>query len=341
MLQVRVWPLLGLSLISPLFGQLAMSDPVINSMARAPVYLCQFGATVSAYSLKERADGHWLGLGPLEGWNVMAAEGGLVASHSDQLPVIGEGTDSLVQGGQVVQGQCEEARGAMPEPVESDETLLNGTSMTDISVAGILSIFNPGAWDAEKATALVDSLYLDDAAKQSLKAELQTAGRDPIRIARPSRQIERAIGLTAAATAALRGKLQDTRVELAAMTSAFEEQRQRAEKTARLLTAARAKATAVEKATNQKSAQLATAQSRFKEKDAELARLAHTNAALREQFADLQEQLGVVQGALDAAIDQQQDTNQEVVSLIKQLDETRARLARANKKTEDLRAGSN
>ena len=62
-------------------------------------------------------------------------------------------------------------------------------------------------------------------------------------------------------------------------------------------------------------------------------------AALRQHFAGQQEHLSVLQAALDAAINQQQDTNLEVVALIKELDETRARLARANKRIEELRGG--
>ena len=96
-------------------GQAAWGDPVSDGLTQAPVYLCQFGTAVSAYSFRQHADGHWEGLGPLEGWNVIAQEDGLVARNSDQLLVIGEGPDSLVQGGQVVQGECADARDALPQ----------------------------------------------------------------------------------------------------------------------------------------------------------------------------------------------------------------------------------
>lgn len=364
MIRARIWPLVGLFTVSPAFCQAAWSDPVSDGLTPDSVFLCQFGTTVSAYNFRQEADGHWEGLGPLAGWNVMTEQNGLVARNADQLLVIGEGIDSLVQGDQVVQGQCAEAKGALPQlfgseypgtvagPSELDpllpglsiaqqEALLAGTypEMSDIWVAGILSIFNPGAWDAESAIALVDALSLDDALKMSLKAELKAAGSDPIRIARLSGQIQRLIGLTAAATDAVRAKLQESRRDLAAMTRAFDAQRQRAEETSRLLAAAKAKASAAEKANSLITALFETAQRALREKDAALSRSAHDIAALRKQITAQQADLGALQTALDATIDQQQDTNLEVAALIQELEETRARLARANKRIEELRSG--
>ena len=368
MVRARFWPFVGLFMVSPAFWQAAWSDTVSDSLTPDSVYLCHFGSTVSAYNFTQEADGHWEGMGSLEGWNIISQDTGLVARNADQLLIIGEGMDSLVQGDQVVQGQCAEANDALPQLFESDgagivtspstgpsdgDPLLPGLSiaqdeallaqnfpeMSDIWVAGILSIINPGAWDAEKATALVEALALDDAVKMSLMAELRAVGRDPIRIARISRQIQRVIGLTAAATEEVRADLQRTRRDLAVVTRAFEEQRQRAEEVSRLLATAKAKATAAEKANSQTTARLETAQRALREKDAALGRSAHDVAVLSKQLATQRADLATLQGALNAAIDQQQDTNLEVVALIQELEETRARLARANKRIEELRGG--
>lgn len=365
MLQARVWPLLGISLMTSVFGQAAWSDPLSDGLTQAPVYLCQFGTTVSLYSFRQEADGHLEGLGPLEGWNVMVQEDGLVARNSDQLLVIGEGPDSLVQGGEVVQGECADAQSALPqlfgndaagggsgilgggEPdafatdlsIREQEALLAGSlpANSDLWVAGILSIFNSGAWDADKVAAIVDALSLERSLKMSLKAELKAAGRDPARVASLARQIQRVIVLQAVATAEVRTKLQDSRLELAVVTRALEVQRQRAEESSRLLAAAKAKASAAERANNQTAALLKAAQRALREKDAALGRSAQDMAALRQQSSGLHEHLRVLQAALDAAMAEQQGTNLEVAALIQQLTETRARLARAEKKIEELR----
>jgi hypothetical protein len=358
MVQTRIWPLLGLSLMMPAVPQAAWSDPVGEGSVGVSAYLCQFGNTVNAYNFMQDAEGQWLGLGPLEGWSVVAQADGLVAQNSDQLLVIGDGPDSLVQGGQVVQGECADARNALPQlfgedaaggaldgdPGEwsvweqTDPLAENNPELSEQWVAGILAIFSAGAWDEGKVAALVDALSLERSLKLRLKAELKAAGRDPVRVAGIARQIQRFILLEAAATADLRAKLQETRRELAAVTDALHEQRKRAEDTSKQLAAAKAKASAAERANTQTTARLEAAQRALREKDAELARAARDMAALRQQFAGLQAHQRETQAALDAALAEQQGTNLEVAALIQQLTETRARLARANKKIEELQA---
>lgn len=353
MLQVRAWPLLGLSVMTPAYGQATWNDPVGGGLTPAPLYLCQFGTTVSAYNFRQEADGRWVGLGPLEGWDVMVQADGLVARNADQLLVIGEGPDSLVQGDQVATGECADAQGAMPQLFgdrsgfgadtstemtlrEQAELLAGNPEISADWAAGILSIFDSGAWDERAVTALVDALALERSLKLRLKEELRAAGRDPVRVANVARQIQRFVVQEAAATADLRAKLQDTRRELATVTDKLQVQRTRAENATRQLAAEKAKANAAERANAQTTVRLQATQKALAEKNAELARSVRDQAGLRQQLAGMHAQQRQLQAELDAALAEQRGTNLEVTALIQQLTETRIRLARANRRIDEL-----
>lgn len=408
MLQARIWPAVGLSILAPLSVQPAWSDPVSDGLARLPVYLCQLGGTAHAFAFSQTPDGAWQGLGQLQGWRVMVQAGGLVARNADDVLIIADGAASLVRQGQLVQGQCTEDGGDLSQPIGGEGLAPRGeagvaeagrpgdpaadltvrdegaaaggakadSTMSDPWLDGVLSLLDPAAWDPAKVAALVDALTLDDPAKLGLKAELRAAGRDPARTAVLARQIQRAFGLELAAAAEMRARLQDARRDLAAMTRAFEDERLRAEETARLLADANARANAAERANNQTAALLGAAEralrdknadlarwtrdaaalrqqvaglqqhlgaleAALRQKDAELARTARDAAALRQQVAALQEQQRLLQAALDAAMAEQQTAAIEIATLNQQLVETRARLARANKKIDELRGVRN
>lgn len=369
MLQVRIWPWVGLSIMTQGLLQPAWSDPVSDGLTEASVYICQFADTLQAYAFKKSAAGQLEGLGPLQGWSAVVQEGGLVARNSDQVLIIGEGPDSLVQNGQLVQGQCTDAVGNLAQLFDNDslgaapgdtEAEPSNDVPTDLALtekdafapgiqlaisddllAGMLAILNPQAWDTAKVAAIVDILYLDQASKMGLKAALRTAGNDPARISAIARQIQRAIGVEVESAAHLRARLQDARRNLEATTRALEEQRRRVQKIAAQLTGAEARAGAAERLQNQSAALLGAAQRGLKEKEAALSRSAQYLAALKNRLGETQQQVVALQAALTSAEEDQQNATFQIGALTEQLVEMRARLARANNRIDELRAGRN
>ena len=369
MLQARIWPLVGLSFITPGLFQPAWSDPVSDGLTQSSVYICQFGETVHAYVFKVGAAGQLEGLGPLQGWSAVAQAGGLVASTAGQMLIIGEGPDSLVQDGQLVQGQCADAAGELAQLFDNgslDAALGNTEAepsndfpadlalpekdvfapgiqpvISDDWLAGVLAILDPQAWETAKVAAIVDALSLDHASKMGLKAALMSAGNDPARIRAVARQIQHAIGVEVSSAVQLRARLQDTRRDLEATTRALEEQRQRVQNISAQLTGAEARAGAAERTQNQTAALLGAARRAISQKDAELGRSAQNLAALNHRLVAAQQQVVTLQTALNVTAEDQRNANFQIGTLTEQLAVTRARLARANNRIDELRAGRN
>ena len=244
---------------------------------QGPIYLCQFGDTAHAYAFKQEPDGHWEGLGQLQGWSVTVQDDGLVARNADDVLILGGGSASLLQRGRLVRGNCVDPRTELAQLFESDDfgsdaaerlpqlpaeppmgAAETQAELHDPFVADVLSILDPANWDAVQVAAIIDALNLDTSAKLNLKAELKAAARDPARIRGLARQIRAAFGLEIAAAAELRAKLKETRQELAAVTHALQQLRQNAKDIAALLAVAQAKASAAERANAQAVAQIAT-----------------------------------------------------------------------------------
>ncbi|MBC7739878.1 MAG: hypothetical protein H7245_22310 [Candidatus Saccharibacteria bacterium] len=367
MLQVRMWPLVGLSILTQ--GVLLPATSANAQQTEASVYLCQFGDTTQAYAFQTSAKGQLEGIGPLQGWTAVVQKGGLVARNEDQLLVIGDGPDSLVQGGKIVQGDCTDAAGdlaqvfengglattpdttesaprtdtkterAQPDPQEfaSDAQIAGSDDM----LAGMLAILDPQAWDSAKVAAIVDILSLDPSAKNDLKSALRSAGSDPVRIGAIARQIQRAISSEVENAAQLKARLQDARRELEATNRALDEQRQRVERLTGQLTSAEARATAAERQQSKTVALLGAAQRGLQEKVAELNRANRNLAALRNELQATQQQGLALQDALTAAAEQQQNATLQIETLTEQLVDMRARLARANNRIDELRAAKN
>ncbi len=369
MLKVRIWPLVGLTFMTGGVFQPAWSQSASDDLTGATVYICQFGDTVQAYPFNVGAGGQLEGLGPLQGWNTVAQEGGLVATNAGQVLIIGDGPDSLLQDGQLVQGQCTDASGdlaqmlddgnlgaqrgdtetepsndvatelAMPE--EDVASTGRQRAISDDLLAGMLAILEPQAWDIAKVAAIVDLLSLDQASKIGLKAALRSAGDDPARIRAIARQIQNAIGVEVEHAAQLRSRLQEARRDLEAKNRALAEQRQRVQNIAAQLSGAEARAGAAERLQNQTAALLGAAQRGLKEKVAELAKAAQTLASVKNRLNDSQQQTAALQAALTTAAEEQQNAIFQIGALTEQLVDMRARLARANNKIDELRAAKN
>ena len=371
MLQVRIWPLVGLSILAQGLLQPVFSTPANADQTQASVYLCQFGDTVQAYAFATSAAGQLEGIGPLQGWTAVVQKGGLVARNADQLLVIGDGPDSLVQGGQIVQGECTDAAGDMAqvfengglatapdtmqapsrqapqqndiqaEPAQPDPQEFAADARiagSDVVLDGMMAILDPRAWDAAKVAAIVDILSLDPSAKSDLKAALRSAGNDPVRIGALARQILRAISSEVENAAQLRARLQDARRELEATNRALDEQRQRVQRLTGQLASAETRAHAAERQQNQTVALLGAAQRGLQDKVAELNRAMKNLAALRNELQATQQQGLAMQAALTAAAEQQQNATLQIDALTEQLVDMRARLARANNRIDELRA---
>ena len=377
MSQARIWPLVGLSFMASGLVKPAWSDAVGDSMPQASVYLCQFGDTVQSYAFEANAAGQLEGVGPLKGWTAEAQAGGLVARNAGQMLIIGEGLDSFVQDGQLVQGQCADATdvlaqlnsgggvGTLPGNTVPGNTVPDNTVQTpsnanptdlalpeadasasdvqpqisDDWLAGMLAILDPQAWDAAKVAAIVDVLSMDDSAKMTLKAALRAAGTDPSRIRAVARQVQYALGAEIASAARLRARLQNTRRDLDAATSALDEQRQRVQMISAQLDGAEARAGAAERAQSQISALLGAAQRALSLKNAELGRAAQSLAALNFRLVATQQQVVTLQTALKATAEDQQNATLQIGVLTEQLADMRARLARANDRIDELKAG--
>ena len=252
---------------------------------QGPIYLCQFGDTAHAYAFKQEPDGHWEGLGQLQGWSVTVQDDGLVARNADDVLILGGGSASLLQQGRLMRGHCVDPRSELAQLFETEEfnhalrddfgsdaaerlpqlpaeppmgAAETQAELHDPFVADVLSILDPANWDAVQVAAIIDALNLDTSAKLNLKAELKAAARDPARIRGLARQIRAAFGLEIAAATELRARLKETRQELAAVTHALQQLRQNAKDTAARLAVAQAKASAAERANAQAVAQIAT-----------------------------------------------------------------------------------
>jgi len=360
MLSLRASALAGLLLIAPLPAPSAWADTLDDGLTVLQLYLCQFGDTANVYGARQGLEGQLEGLGQLQGWNVTVKDDGLVATNSGTVFMVSRGSATLVQQGQLVQGQCVDVRSDMAQLVTPENTPaaprdgLDGQVLaspdnsaglpaqvpSDAWVAGVLSLLDQGAWDPEQVAALVDALTLDNSAKVNLKAELRAAGKDQARIASVARQIQRAFGLEIAAAADLRVKLRAAKGELATMTQALAEQRRITEDTMAQLAAAQTKTHAAERANNQTTALLGAAQRALSAKDIELAKSAQDVALLNQQVTTMQGQLGAFQGALVAAATKEAKAKKDVAALTAELVEMRGRLARANTKIDELRAAS-
>lgn len=236
-------------------------------------YLCQFGQTASAFAFRQGPNGEWQGLGQLQGWDVTVQADGLVARSGDDLLILGDGTASLLQQGRLMRGLCVDAGQELAQLLDADDLAPredpdpaavpgrgdDRPDLPDAWVAEVLSILDPGNWDEAQVARLIDSLDMEAPVKQRLKAELKAAARNPERIAGLARQIREAFGMEVAAAADLRARLKDTRRELAAVSRALDDQRQKAQMSATQLAAAEVRARAAEAETAAQIANLRAA----------------------------------------------------------------------------------
>ena len=318
MYQARVSVFAGLCLICQIAGQPARAQG--EAAVQVPVFLCQFGDAAHAYAFRQGAEGQWHGLGQLRDWSVTVQDDGLVARNADDVLILSEGSASLLQGGNLVRGQCVDpttelaelfATGdfypaadvgpcgdeagrlpRLPDEPPTDDARIQ-MEIPDPWVADVMTILDPGNWDAAQVAAIIDALNLDNSAKLSLKSELKAAARDPARIPGLARQIRAAFGLEISAGTELRAKLRETRRDLAVVSAALEEQRRNAAETLALLAAAQAKARTAERASAQAAVQTAALRTALNAAIASEDRMRLTLAAAAAQLLESSEKLAL------------------------------------------------
>ena len=373
MVSTRMLGVTVMCLLAQALGNSVSANPLGDALSRLPIYLCQFGDTLHAYAFRQGSDDSWTGLGQLQGWNVTVQSDGLVARKGDDVLILGKSGASLVEQGHLVTGQCADPRAELAQLFASDDvyqTLLGDIGSeeaarlrqqaADLSThetalpnaepqlapndpaAGDMSSFiDPTTWDEEKVAALIDALTLDDPARLSLKDQLRAAGRDPSRIDEVARLIRRALVANIAPTAQLRAKLKEANRNLDAATAALGDERQVAQNVAARLADSETRATAAERISNRTAAQYADAQSALRQQDVALKRATQETAVLHQQLTTVQGQAQQLQGALAEATRLEQAAYAQIDTMSAQLADMKARLVRANKKIDDLKAGGN
>ncbi|MBC7478893.1 MAG: hypothetical protein H7317_12495 [Pseudorhodobacter sp.] len=359
MYQNRMSTVAILALALQMSGQPGWAQSNDQAAARLPVYLCQFGGVAHVYAFKQAEDGQWQGLGQLQGWTVTEQNGGLVARNATDAIMLGDGSASLLQEGQLVRGQCADPSAELAQLFETedfsqamrDDAGDQAPDTPPLDPSGdtssrqgqadpdLMSMLDPQNWDAAKVAAIIDALNLDTSAKSTLKAELNAAARDPVRIERLIRQIQAAFGTKDGATDDLRAKLRATRQDLAAADRALAAQGERLQEANARLSDAAAKADAAERSNEKLSARLAdavgkaNATERSNEKlSARLADAVGRVNAVERSNEQLSAQLAATQRDLAAAAGRDEKMRTALSAALVQLTTAREALGTANKR---------
>ncbi|MDI3336774.1 peptidoglycan -binding protein [Defluviimonas aestuarii] len=206
------------------------------------------------------------------------------------------------------------------------DSLVSERDALNLAVAKARSEIDAQAEAARLAAARREAL---DALVADLKAQGEEAA-EKLSEAEAARLTE------AAATAALREKLQGAEDELTAMTLALEEQRRRAEETLTLLAAANARAGEELSEAERQKVLLDTANEELAKEKAASAEAARKVALLNEQIVALRGQLGALQDLMDASDARDAEAKVQIEALGTRLNSALAQVAAEQKRRAEL-----
>ena len=293
--------LLCLIAATPVDAQTAQAVPGTSAF-----FLCQMGDRAELFTFVSDQSGQWFSQGRLQDWNVTAQPAGWVARRGEDVLILDGKSASLLEGGQLLKGQCVDAQTDLTPLLQSsgndganfavpEDAARQSQNDPDQMISLLLSLLDPEGWDATKVGAVIDAMNLDLPAKTGLRAQLKAAASDPQKIAAIAKNIRAAFAEQVAVSSNLQDEVVGLQRQLDATSQDLNETRQKANQTIKLLSRAEANVRAAEKARNDMAAQVRGLQDALTRSQADGQKLKATLSTVVTQLSVAQANLAFVQ----------------------------------------------